>query len=303
MPFLDARLNTPLLWVCILPLLLALLPGQASATVVETPRMIMDPSQLKRTPDRSAIVIGNSTYTGESSPAKNPVNDARDVAEELKSDGFDVELCENLTREAMASALQRFYAKIKPGGFSVIFFSGIGIQSNRLTYLIPVDAQISVEADVVREGAGLEAIFAEMNSRGAHFKVAFIDAARKNNFERKFRDISRGLAPVITPPDSLAMYSRPPSDTEKDSNGEKNVFVDELLKELSIPFAVAEDALNRTRVRTSRATKNEQVPWLTVSTQEEFTFNPGLHPARPGAEAAPVSSASANIAEKPLASG
>jgi tetratricopeptide (TPR) repeat protein len=289
MSFLDARLNTPMLWVCILLLLLPLLPGQAGATVVETPRMTMDPSQLKRTPDRSAIVIGNSTYTGESSPAKNPVNDARNVAEELKSDGFDVELGENLTGEAMASTLRRFYAKIKPGGLSVIFFSGIGIQSNRLTYLIPVDAQISAEADVVRQGTGLDAIFAEMQLRGAHFKVAFIDAPQKSKFELKFRAFWRGLAPVKVPPDSLLMYSRSLSDTEKDNNDEKNPFVEELLKELSIPFAAAEDALNRARIRTSRATRGEQVPWMTVSTQEDFTFNPGLHPARPGAEAAPVS--------------
>jgi tetratricopeptide (TPR) repeat protein len=301
MPFLDARLNTPLLWVCILPLLLALHPGQASATVVETPRMIMDPTQLKRTPDRSAIVIGNSSYTGESSPAKNPVNDARDVAEELKSDGFDVELCENLTGEAMASALQRFYARIKPGGLSVIFFSGIGIQSKRLTYLIPVDAQISVEADVVRQGTGLDAIFAEMQLRGARFKVAFIDAARKSKFERKFRPFWSGLAPVNVPPDSLLMYSQSLSSPENDDNGEKNPFVEELLKELSIPFAVAEDALSRARIRISRATKGEQVPWITVSTQDDFTFNPGLHPARPGAEAAPVSvtSSSNEVQQQP----
>ena len=293
MSFLDARLNTPMLWVCILTLPLTLAPARVGATVAETPRVILDPSQLKPTPDRSAIVIGNSTYAGESSPLKTPVNDARDVAEELQSDGFDVELCENLTREAMALALERFFAKIKPGGLSVIFFSGIGIQSKRLIYLIPVDAQISVEADVVRQGTGLDAIFAEMQLRGAHFKVAFIDAARKSKFERKFRPFTAGLGPIIVPPDSLLMYSQSLSSPEMDDNGEKNPFVEELLKELSIPFAVAEDALSRARIRISRATKGEQVPWITMSTHDDFTFNPGLHPARPGAEA-PISAASSS---------
>jgi tetratricopeptide (TPR) repeat protein len=297
MSFLGAPLNKSWLCACILPLLLVLLPAPAGAVVLEAPRTLLDPAQLPPTPNRSAIVIGNSVYSGEDTRLKTPANDARDVAEELKSDGFDSELGENLTRETMAAALQRFYEKIRPGGFSVIFFSGIGIQSDKQTYLMPVDARIAAEADVAPEGVSLNAILAEMHRRGAHFKVAFIDAARQNNFERSFRDSSRGLAPAIAPPDSVVMFSRAIGEVEKESGGDSGVFVGELLSELSVPNSWGEEALNRTRLRTARATKTQQIPWLSVSTADDFVFNPSLHPARPAPPAPVVTPSTAVVSD------
>ena len=89
-------------------------------------------------------------------------------------------------------------------GVALIFFSGFGVQSNRETYLLPVDAQIWVEGDVVRDGFNLETILEQMNSHGATIKVALLDASRRNPFERRFRRSSAGLAPAVTPINTLA---------------------------------------------------------------------------------------------------
>ena len=66
----------------------------------------------------------------------------RALAEELRQNGFDVDIGENLTKEAMRAAIDRFYGKIKSGSTALLFFSGYGIQSDRQTYVIPVNAQI-----------------------------------------------------------------------------------------------------------------------------------------------------------------
>ena len=58
----------------------------------------------------------------------------------------------------------------------LVFFSGFGVQSNRQSYMIPVDAQIWTEADVRRDGFSLETVLGEINSRGAGVKIALIDA-------------------------------------------------------------------------------------------------------------------------------
>src|SRR5579871_5990983 len=79
--------------------------------------------------DRFALVIGNAKYPDADAPLKEPVNDARSIADELKRDGFKVELGENLTGEGMRQAFERLYAQIKPGSVALIFFSGFGIQS------------------------------------------------------------------------------------------------------------------------------------------------------------------------------
>ena len=60
--------------------------------------------------DRFALVIGNSKYPDAEAPLKEPINDARDVADELKRDGFNVEIGENQTGEAMRRAFERLYA-------------------------------------------------------------------------------------------------------------------------------------------------------------------------------------------------
>ena len=110
--------------------------------------------------DRLALVIGNAKYPDAEAPLKEPINDAREVADELKRDGFSVDIGENLTGDAIRRALDRLYGKIKPGSVVLVFFSGFGVQSSRQSFMIPVDAQIWTEADVRRDGFSLETILA-----------------------------------------------------------------------------------------------------------------------------------------------
>ena len=99
-------------------------------------------------------------------PLKEPINDARDVAEELKRDGFNVEVRRKSDRgEAMRHAFDRLYGRIKPGSVALVFFSGFGVQSSRQSYLIPIDAQIWTEPDVRRDGFSLETVLGEINAR------------------------------------------------------------------------------------------------------------------------------------------
>src|SRR6516164_4410880 len=231
--------------------------------------------------DRYALVIGNAKYPDADAPLKEPINDARDVADELKRDGFAVEIGENLTGDAMRRAFERLYGKIRPGSVALIFFSGFGIQSNRQSYLIPVDAQIWTEQDVRHDGFSLETVLGEINGRGAGVKIALIDASRRNPYERRFRTFSAGLAPVIAPNGTLVMYSAALSSVISDNGGDHSLFVQELLKEIRVPDLMAEETLNRTRVGVTRASRGEQVPWISSSLAEDFSFIPGATSGRP----------------------
>jgi lipoprotein NlpI len=239
--------------------------------------------------DRYALVIGNSKYPDADAPLKEPINDARDVADELKRDGFNVDIQENLNGDGMRRAFDRLYGKIKPGSVALIFFSGFGVQSNRQSYMIPTDAQIWTEPDVRRDGFSLETVLGEINSRGAGVKIALVDASRRNPFERRFRSFSAGLAPVIAPNGTLVMYSAALSSVISDNGGDHSLFVQELLKEVRVPDLMAEETLNRTRVGVTRASRGEQVPWISSSLAEDFSFIPGAggnRPSTPGPTAA-----------------
>ncbi|MCK1736573.1 caspase family protein [Bradyrhizobium sp. 138] len=219
-----------------------------------------------------ALVIGNAKYPDNEFVLSEVANDAQDVAEELKRDGFVIDRQSNLTADAMRQALDRFYARIERGTVALIFFDGFAIQSNRQTYLLPVDAQIWTEPDVARDGFSLDTILAEMNTRGAAIKIALIDASRRNPFERRFRRYSAGLAPAIAPSNSLVLYSAALGAVAASGKTDHGLFVAELLREMRAPNISAEQALTNTKNGVVAATKREQVPWLSSSLTTEFTF-------------------------------
>ncbi|MDE5442887.1 tetratricopeptide repeat protein [Bradyrhizobium sp. CSA207] len=237
--------------------------------------------------DRYALVIGNAKYPDADAPLKEPLNDARDIADELKRDGFSVEIGENLTSDGMRRAFEKLYGKIKPGSVALVFFSGFGIQSARQSYMLPVDAQIWTESDVRRDGFSLEMVLGELNTRGAGVKIALIDASRRNPFERRFRSFSAGLTPVIAPNGTLVMYSAALASVVSDAGGEHSLFVQELLKEIRVPDLMAEETLNRTKMGVTRASRGEQVPWISSSLAEDFSFIPGTSGSRPSATTPP----------------
>jgi hypothetical protein len=176
----------------------------------------------------------------------------------------------------MRQKLDQFYARVKPGSTAILFFGGYAIQSNRQNFLIPVDAQIWTEAEVRKDGIDLETILNEIDRRGATLKIALIDGSRRNPYERRFRARSAGLLPVSGPMGTMVMYSMALSEVQNDAGGNasNSLFVTELLKNVGIPNLTAQQALNRTRFAISAATHQEQVPWISDETPQDFKLVP-----------------------------
>ena len=301
---------------------------------------------------RVALVIGNATYPDDDRPLAQPIKDARAIADELRRADFEVISGEDVTKQKLRALLDSFKAKIKPGSTALVFFSGYGIQSGKQSYIIPVDAQIWTEGEVKRDGISIEAILTDMNAAGATVKLVIIDGARRNPFERRFRGLSTGLAPLTAPAGTLAIYSAAPDRTVNDLDGANSVFVTELLKEMRPPgliwrshtsatpsgywvfwasglrgmgshfipttrassifasseqmalirkrmgprsllaFATYEAIFNSTQKSVSRASKGEQVPWVSSSLVDDFFFGKGATeaaaPPPPSSKPAPA---------------
>src|SRR5262249_47717633 len=90
-----------------------------------------------------------------------------------------------------------------------------------------------------------------------------------------------------------------PGKVINDGTGTNSLFVGELIKELRSPNLTAEEIFNRTRIGVSRASNNEQGPWVASSLVDEFYFGsgrpaPAPSPAPPPTPApSPVASPSA----------
>ena len=223
---------------------------------------------------RFALVIGNAKYPDSDAPLKDAIADAQEMAKELRRDGFDVDVGENLSKNAMQNALDRLYNKIKSGSVALIFFSGYGIQSDRQSYMIPVDAQIWTEADARRDGFGMDKILHEIDQRGANVKVAILNASRRNPFERRFRPVPKGLAPVVTPRNTMIMYSAAPGTIVRAATADQRFFVTELIKQMRAPELTGEEVFIRTRFGVANASHSQQTPWFSSSLAEKFFFNP-----------------------------
>jgi formylglycine-generating enzyme required for sulfatase activity len=139
---------------------------------------------------------------------------------------------------------------------------------------MPVNAQVWTEAEVRRDGISLDGLLADMHRKGARVKIVIVDAARRNPFERRFRASAAGLAALEAPVGTLAMYSAAPGRVINEGTDNNSLFVSELIKELRVPNLTAEQVFNRARIGVSRASNNEQVPWVASSLVDEFFFGP-----------------------------
>jgi formylglycine-generating enzyme required for sulfatase activity len=218
---------------------------------------------------RFALLIGNANYPD--ARLVQPPKNVRAIADELRRSSFDVDIRENLGRDDMVRAFDALKQKVKPGSTALVFFSGLGFQLNRQTFILPVNAQMSTEADIARQGISLEPLLDDLQNRGARVKLLIMDASRRNPYERRFRVAAVGLAPISAPTGTLIISAAAPGKVVEDE-GPNSIFIGELSKEMRTPGLTAEEIFSRARIGVSRASNGEQVPWVTSSLAEEFYF-------------------------------
>jgi tetratricopeptide (TPR) repeat protein len=241
---------------------------------------------------RLALVIGNANYPDAGSPLPNAIGDATAIADELGRLNFKVDRKTDLGRQSLQEAIADFTGKIASGTTALFYFSGFGLQVGRQSYLLPNDAQIWTEADVRRDGVNIDALLAEMHRKGAKTKIVIIDAARRNPFERRFRSVAAGLAPLNAPVDTLVLYSGALNRLiDERSVGRHSLFAAELIKDLKDASLSAEEAFNRVRVGVSGASNGEQVPWVASSLLGDFHFDSKAAPPATARAAPPASAA------------
>ena len=144
-----------------------------------------------RAENRLALVVGNAAYA--TSPLRNPVNDARAMAQTLRDLGFDVILRENANEKAMKRAINEFGDRLGRGGVGLFFYAGHAMQMGGRNYLIPIGAEIRTEADVDVESIDVNRVLARMEGARNRLNIVVLDACRDNPFARSLRSASRGL--------------------------------------------------------------------------------------------------------------
>ena len=278
-PCLPARLRgnritmRPLLWVCL-----------AALSVTLT-----SPAWSQQKPARIALVIGNAAYPGARTPLTTTIADARSLADELRRSGFEVDLKTNVGKADMRNAIDGFTNRIGAGVDALFYFSGYGMQADRQSYLMPVNADAWSPSDIRKDGIRIDSVLAEMHRKGARVKILIIDAARRNHWEGRFRPAPEGLAGIDAPENTLAMYSSVPGKLITDRAGTNSVFVGELIKEIraanmaGAANVTAEDVFNHLKMGVYQASSNEQTPWVASSLVATVLLRPAADERQHGA--------------------
>lgn len=232
---------------------------------------------------RIALVIGNGEY--QYSPLKNPVNDARAMAESLERLGFKVDLLENAGLMTMIESIRRFVSAASENEVRLFYYAGHGVQVKGRNYLIPVDAELRGEDEIAFKSADMNELLERLGQLRSGLNIMILDACRNNPFANlnfvapdgrlvRFRGAANsGLAAVDAPAGTLVAFATAPGSVAMDGGNQRNsLYTRHLLDNIDAVGLPVEQLFKRVRVAVARDTRRLQVPWESSSLMGDFCF-------------------------------
>jgi uncharacterized caspase-like protein len=229
---------------------------------------------------RVALVIGNSGYQN-TTPLKNPVNDAADIAAALKRLDFEVIEGNDLDYGGLRTKVREYSDRLAGASVALFFYAGHGIQVAGKNYLVPVDSRLQSEADLDFGTVDLDLVLRSME-REPRTNIVFLDACRDNplaatlarRMGTRSASIGRGLAPVQSGVGTLIAFATQPGNVALDGDGRNSPFTAALLKSIDRPGLPLGEVMIAVRNEVLRSTNGKQVPWEHSSLTGQFYFAP-----------------------------
>lgn len=226
---------------------------------------------------RYALVIGNSNYMKEIGVLKNPLNDATDVATELRKSDFEVQLVTNATYVQMREAMRKFHEKLTAGPVDqtvgLFYYAGHGVAYQDENYLVPIDADVKFEDDITRMCFPVQKmVLANMERSNSRMNIVILDACRNNPFPATSRSVSSGLGEMKRARGSFIAYATSPGAVASDGSGRNGLYTQELLKALRKPGLSIEQVFKEVRMNVLRLSGDKQYTWDSSNIIGEFYF-------------------------------
>jgi hypothetical protein len=228
---------------------------------------------------RLALVIGNSNYRSVTK-LPNPGNDAKAVAEDLKSANFDVTLALDVSQADMRRAIKAFTAKIAKSGsqtVALVYYAGHGVQVEGENFLVPIDAHIERESDIAGASIRLAELMTALAAVPSKIRIVILDACRNNPFATT--KSARGFAMVDAPNGSIVAYSTAPGTEATDGNDGHSPYTEAFIEVSKEPRIQIEQLFKQVRLKVNQATNGQQTPWESSSLTANFWFQPTNEPA------------------------
>jgi len=250
--------------------------NQQGQSVSEIRTINYTPVKVKES--RIALVIGNAHY--KTRPLRNPINDANDMADLLREKNFEVIFCADINLEEMLDTIEYFGKKLKEGGGTGLFYySGHGLQLDGVNYLVPVDADITKEAQIKYKTVNMADIMQVIENAQNRVNIVVLDACRDNPFKEAGRSVgsSGGYAELNAARGTIIAYATKPGSTASDGVGDNGLYTQELVRVIreadkGTQLLKIEDILKQVRISVLQKSNEAQIPWENSSLIGDFYF-------------------------------
>ena len=217
---------------------------------------------------RVALVIGNSSYV-HVGRLSNPANDAKLMADTLKSVGFTLvggtaQL--DLDKAGLDRVVQDFGARLQGADVALFFYAGHGVQVRGANYLVPIGANPTKESDVDFQMLDTNLVLRQMEGAGTRLNIVVLDACRNNPFAgRGLRSGASGLATIQAPEGTLISFATQPGSVAKDGEDGNSPYTKALAKTIRRPGLDIFRTFNEVGLEVKRSTGGTQQPWVSSS--------------------------------------
>ncbi len=213
---------------------------------------------------RLALIINQVDYQT-LTPLTDTDQEAADMKASLTQLGFDVTSARDVSVQAapghpsFKQVLDGFRLKVaqSPGAIVFVYYTGHGMHDptdeSGENYLLGVDANIRVPADLPVSGIQLSDLSSNFSHAGTKAVIIVLDACRDTPTLGK--GVAKGLAAVAPQENTLIAYS-----TSEGRIAETGVYAPVLAKELLQPGDLG-DIFNHVQAKVANATNGEQHPW------------------------------------------
>lgn len=225
--------------------------------------------------DRVALVIGIAQYQT-ISPLRNTVNDANALSDTLEQIGFEVTKLTDATGAEINATLDSFSFKAETAELAVIYFAGHGVEVLGENFLIPVDADVSSNADVQAQSISLKQMLAAVD-KARKMRIVILDSCRDNPFNdwidlnaevttttegsSQTRSVGGGLAAPTPDRGTLVAFAARDGNVALDGAGNNSPFASALVDSLAQPDLEISLMFRRVRDQVLESTNNQQEPF------------------------------------------
>jgi Caspase domain len=217
---------------------------------------------------RVALIIGNSAYMNVPRLA-NPDNDARLMAETLRSLGFTLvggSAQLDLNEDGFRRVVEEFGKQLQGANVGLFYYAGHGVQVHGENYLVPIDSNPTKEADVDFQMLDANLVLRQMEGAGTKLNLVILDACRNNPFGgRGLRTTGGGLAQMQAPEGTLISFATQPGSIAQDGRDGHSPYTEALAQIMHKPGLDIFRTFNDVGLAVTSETAGAQQPWFSSS--------------------------------------